>query len=331
MLLAIRTLIEKRYLWYSLSLVILSSISVRAVVFIFCLMLFHALFSFREKEKLRFSALMSYLPAAVVLSAWMAWHMHTTGWMFISDENSPFRSLNSLPMMLRHLGFMVWKLIDSGRIGLWIFCIAVVFINPLWLKAEKITGILISLLIIPLLIYGLVLVLLSNPIGHKYFLLTFVFLSFLTVYFIQQISSRRKRMLISLSLLLLMFAGNFIVYPQKYGNSWDTSLKVLPYFTAERKMKDFIEANHINPSEVYTDFPLLVNDRFSYLKEDFGYNELKAVNVDSYAYVLFSNLLNVADLAPYKKVQDNWQLIYKTANGQVEIILYRNPAYAKNK
>jgi hypothetical protein len=326
MLLAIRNLIEKKYLWYSLSMVFLSVISVRAVLFIFCLMLFHVLIAFREKEKLRFSSLLPYLPAAVVLSGWMAWHFYTTGWLFISNENSPFRSWNSLPMMMRHLGFMAWKLMDSGRIAIWVFCIALVFIKPRLLKAEKNTSILIALLIVPLMIYGLVLVLLSNPIGHKYFLLTFVALSLLAVYFIQQIGSRKKRLLISLSLLMFLFAGNFIIYPQKYGNAWDTSLKILPYFSAERKMKEFIKTNEIDPKEVYTDFPLTVNDRFSYLKEDFVYAELKAANIDSYPYVLFSNLLNVADLAPYKKVQDNWQLIYEASYCQVDIVLYKNPA-----
>jgi hypothetical protein len=331
MLLAIRTLIEKKYLWYSLSMVFLSVISMRAVLFIFCLMLFHALVALREKEKLRFSSLLPYLPAVVVLSGWLAWHFYITGWMFISDENSPFRSWNSLPMMLRHLGFMVWKLIDSGRIAIWMFCIAVVFIQPRLLKTEKNTGILIVLLIVPLMIYGLVLALLSNPIGHKYFLLTFVILNLLTVYFIQQIDSLKKRLLLSLLLPMFLLAGNFIIYPQKYGNAWDTSLKMLPYFTAERKMKEFIKTNNIDPNKVYTDFPLTVNERFSYLNEVFGYNELKAAKVNTYPYVLFSNLMNVADLAPYKKVQDKWQLLYDGTSCQVEIMLYRNPAYADIK
>jgi hypothetical protein len=74
---------------------------------------------------------------------------------------------------------------------------------------------------------------------------------------------------------LLLFGGNFIVYPQKYGNAWDTSLKVLPFFKAERQMKAFILNNNINPSEVYTEFPLTVNNRYSYLQEDFSYSELK--------------------------------------------------------
>jgi hypothetical protein len=331
MLLAIRTLIEKKYLWYSLSLVILSVISLRAVLFIFCLLLFHVLFAFREKEKLKFSQLIPYLPVAVVLSLWMAWHLHTTGWIFISNANSPYRSWNSLPMMLRHVGFMVWKLIDSGRIGIWMFCFLMVFLKQQWLKTEKNAVRLIALLLIPLLIYGLVLALISNPIGHKYFLLTFVMLSLLTVYFIQQIISLKKRLIISLTLLLLLFAGNFLMYPQKFGNAWDTSLKVLPYFRAERKVKDFIKTRNIDPKEVYTDFPLSVNDRYSYVAENFGYSEFKAADVDTYPYVLFSNLLNVADLTPYRKVQNHWELICEITYGQVDIRLFRNPAFVDHK
>jgi hypothetical protein len=328
-LLSVRMLWEKKHLWYSVSLLLLAAVSVRAIVFIFCLMVIHIiLLLFIEKNKPRWRDLGVYLPAFIFLIAWFTFHFCETGWWFINPVNIRHRQANDVMMVFRQFGFILWKILDSGRIIVWLFC---AFCFCLYSKQILWTTELkkfLMFLAIPLLINILFMILLSNPIGHKYFLQTFVFLSITAVYLIQRINSRKKRIFISLSLLLFLFAGNYIVYPQKYGNAWDTSLKVLPWFGAERQMKAFVEANNIRSSEVYTAFPLAVNNCFAYLQEDFSYSELKA-DINTYPYVLFSNILNVADLAPYQKVESDWQLLYKVSACQVYIALYKNPGVQK--
>jgi len=329
-LLSVRTLLEKKFLLYSVCLLLLSAISIRGILFVFCLLLIHGIFLlFIEKNKPKIRDGLIYLPALLFLLLWSLFHFFRTGWMFSNPELIAHRRVNDLTMVFRQMGYSVWKILDSGRIALWAFCMVSFFlINKKihWSDTLKKTTL---LLIIPLLVNVFLMAFISNPIGHKYFLQTFIFLSIAVVYFLQEITSRIKRILIFLSLLLMFAGGNFILYPQKFGNAWDTSLKVLPFFKAERQMKAFIEKNKIKPSEVYTDFPLNVNNRYSYLREDFSYSELKSSELSICPYVLYSNILNVADLSTYTRVKREWKPLYSVCGGQVIISLYLNPAFKK--
>jgi hypothetical protein len=323
---AIRNLLEKKYLWYSVSLLLLTLISVRAIVFVFCLFFIQVMVTYIDKDKIKLRHLLLYLPSIVFLLFWFLRHYNITGWILFTNENNPFRNINNVSMLIRHLGFLLWKLSDSGRIIIWLFCLISFFAGLRYIKFNKKIKILLVTICVPLFIYGIVMVLISNPIGHKYFMQTFVFLDILAVYFIQKISSYRKQIILSVAIVLCLFAGNFMLYPQKYGNAWDTSLKILPYFKAERQMQTFILKHKIDPTEVYTAFPLTVNNRFSNLQGDFAYNEFKASEMEQYKFILFSNIMNVADLSPYYKVKSEWKLICNITYCQIFVSLYRSPA-----
>ncbi len=327
-LLAIRTLLEKKYLFYSICLLILSTISIRAIIYIFCLLLIHwMILIFIKKNNIKILDALVYLPALIFLVLFSTFHYEKTGWIFVNPDNIKHTSLNNISMALRQYGFIIWKIIDSGRIALWIFVIVCGFV---FFKRRKISNEckkLLLLLIIPIVINGIVMVIISNPIGHKYFLQTYVFLSIIVVYFLQNIVSFKKRFLYFSIFIVFLVGGNFIVYPQKYGNAWDTSLKVLPYFKLEQKMRAFVVIKKINPKEIYTEFPLNSDFKYSYLQDDFSYNELVADDITSYKFVLWSNVLNVANLKPYELVQQNWKLIYSISSGQISFKLYKNPLF----
>jgi hypothetical protein len=325
-LLSVRLLWEKKPLWYALSLLLLSAVSVRGIIFVVCLFLAQGFITlFIDKTKLRFREMWVYLPALVFVLVWSVFHYLSTGWWLMNPVNASHRSANGFTMVMRQLGYVIWKLMDSGRIALWIFCGW-----GLWLFAKRRVWTaelkkFLLFLALPLLLQTGLMIFISNPIGHKYFLQTFLFLSIMAIVLLQEFSSAGKRLLLTLSLLLMLLAGNFIMYPQKYGNAWDTSLKVLPFFRAERQMKDFVVANHIPPAEVFTAFPLTANRRFSYLTEDFAYSELQPGKLDSCHYLLCSNLLNVADLSPWREAETQWTLLYRVQIGQVYLGLYRRP------
>jgi len=147
----------------------------------------------------------------------------------------------------------------------------------------------------------------------------------LAVYFIQNINSKKQRTLIFASILLGLFFGNFIVYPQKYGNAWDTSLKVMPYFKLEQQMKTFIQSDKIDPKEIHTEFPLNNDFKYSYLQNDFSYSNLDVTEIPKYKYVLYSNILNVINLQPYEEVKKDWVLVKEMSSFQISIELYKNP------
>ncbi len=325
-LLAIRTLIEKKYLFFSISLLLLSTISIRAIVFIFCLLLVQLIFILIiEKNRLKINDYLCYIPALIFLICWCIYHLNKTGWLFFTPEKNSFRDTNSLNMVFRQFGFIIWKLVDSGRIFIWLLCSVGFFVFYQKIKISAELKKILIILIIPLLMNIGVMIFISNPIGHKYFLITFTILSIFAVYFIQNINSKKHRILIFASILLCLFFGNFIVYPQKYGNAWDTSLKVLPYFKLEQNMRTFIQSDKIDPKEIHTEFPLNNDFKYSYLQNDFSYSDLEVTEIPRYKYILYSNILNVRNLQPYEEVKQNWVLVKEMSSFQISIELYKNP------
>jgi len=325
MLAALRRLWEKRFKVYPHLLLAMTLISVRSIIFIFCLLLIHIFRSRFIDQKFKWREFNSYLPAFGLMIAWMIFHYYKTGWILFTTERNPFRSINPPMQMLRAAGYVAWKLVDSGRIFIWLIVLIGSISCFRRLYKSRRNRFLLASILLPLMVYGALLVIISNPVGHKYFLITYVLLSLLCVIILSHIKNRKLRKVIIFLVLIGLIGGNYIVYPQKYGNAWDTSMKIMPWFKAERQMKDFIVDNKIAPSKVFTDFPLTTNRAYTYLDEDFSYRELLPDSLSKCQYVLFSNVMNVADLTPYIKVQKKWILMKEIRAGETVLALYKNP------
>ncbi|HOY31973.1 MAG TPA: hypothetical protein PKW80_08855 [Bacteroidales bacterium] len=326
-LLAIRTLLEKKYSIYSISLLMLTTLSFRAMFFIFSLFIIHAfMVFFHEKSRLKITDVLVYVPAILFLIFWCVFHYIKTGWVIINPMNTVHLSTNDLQMVFRQLIYILWKITDSGRIVLWLFCIICFFIFYTKNIAENGLKKMSSFLIVPLAINSIIMIFLSNPIGHKYFLQTFVFLTIITVYFIQNIASGKMKILISTACLLLLFAGNFIVYPQKYGNAWETSLKVLPYFSLEKELKNYIIEKNINPENVYTYYPITNNYKYTYLQENFAFAHADNAEPDTCPYFIVSNIYNIKNPGEAEKVTKGWLLLKHFCKGQIYMTLWQNPS-----
>ncbi len=326
-LLAIRTLLEKKYFLYSLSLLLLATISVRAMFFILSLVLIHAIILFfHERIRPGKSEVLVYIPCIVFLICWGVFHYEKTGWVAINPANIVHSTLNGFQMGFRQFVYVLWKITDSGRIAHWLFCIVCFFAFYKKYRLVKYLKIIMLFLFIPFCVNCIIMIFLSNPIGHKYFLQTFIFLSILTVYFIQKINSKKIQILASVLILLFLFTGNFIYYPQKYGNAWETSLKILPYFSIEKNLKAYVKQQNINPEEVYTYYPITNNHKYTYLQEDFGYADADKKEMNKCPYFIVSNVYNIKNPEEIKNTTKDWLLLKHFGKGQVYMTLYKNPA-----
>jgi len=328
---ALRSLINRKYLLYSLCLVIMAGISVRGILGIFSLFFVHILYKkMIEKKKLKFKLLLLYLPCTIFLITWMLFHYAQTGWFFFTPEENYFRDFNGLLMAFRHFFYIIWKITDSGRLFIWVFFL-ICFLT--YIKTRKTNPqfkLLAIFLFVPLLVNIIFMVPISNPVGHKYFLLQYVFLSLFAVLIIQEFQSIKTKILFSTLIVAFFIAGNFIVYPQKYGNAWETSLKTLPYFTAEKEMKEFLSTQNINPSEIYTFFPLNNNHKFSYLNEDYAYKAADTVPTDSCRYVILSTIFNIKNPGQFINKTRNWVVLKNIRYWPIEIKLLENPTSYKH-
>ncbi|HNZ42076.1 MAG TPA: hypothetical protein PLI16_00200 [Bacteroidales bacterium] len=325
-LLAIRSLLEKKHLLYSLSLLLLAATSFRALFFIPALALIHFMvLLLYDKTRPQIKDVLVYLPAMFFLISWSIIHYLVTGWIIINPANVVHISMNGPAMVIRQFIYILWKITDSGKILPWLFCILCILVYYRKLRTHKLK-LLLWLLFAPLAVNSLIMIFLSNPVGHKYFLQSFVFLIILTVYFLQQIHLKKIRLGIFLLILAGFFAGNFIFYPQKYGNAWETSLKVLPYFSLEKDLAAYVKHQGIRPGDIYSFYPVTNNQALSWLDEDFAYADASHANMDTCRYVITSNVYNIKNPEAIHAKAQQWIPLKHFSRGQVYLKLYKNPA-----
>jgi hypothetical protein len=318
---ALNRLLENKSLWLALFLLLLALSSVRGIVASMALTVIAL--SLRETRKL--PNLWPFLPAFVALATWFVYHHEQTGWYLVSpllektDEH--FRDVREMP---RQLILSLWKLNDSGRIFLWLSCC----FGGAWLYKKnqpKHLPELLIILAIPLFALLIVQLLISNPVSARYFMPVYLLLSILLCYIFQFFRKRIANILFLIALLGLL-SGNFWLYPEKFSNEWDTSLKVLPFFGLEKEMQKYLHNNDIRPEEVATQFPLIDSyfDRYL-ISGPAAYTNALAGPVSRFHYYLHSNVCNTDLLPQIEALRPQWTLLKHLQKGQVSLDVFENP------
>jgi hypothetical protein len=308
-------------------LLILSLIGIRGMVAAAALGLIHLLLNASEL-KTGLKNLLYFLPALIVVIAWSIYHKQQTGWVFFSPQRAlTDEHLLGIKAMGKQFILICWKLVDSGRIFLWL-----ILGGGLWFyfqskKSDYTFKILLQLLFIPLICFLCIMVPLSNPGSARYFIPVYLLLIIAVCYLLETLSKGKRILAVSL-LALGLVSGNFWIYPERFSNGWDTSLKVLPFFQLEREMADFIRNEQIPAKEVGTQFPLIdkYQDRYITLEDHRDtYTNALAGPVRKFHYYLHSNACNTDLLPQIEVIKPKWKLLKEFCSGQVYISLYENP------
>jgi len=322
-------LLENRRTLYSVLLVLLLLISIRGLYFVLGLFLCDILINYRNIKENLYKKITPYFIFFCVLVAWLIYHKMQTGWYLIPDNlENTHRSFLGFEMILKQLVYITWKLLDFGIIIIWIsaFLISIVLFKKK--LADNKFKQLLSFLLIITLVLSLGMAVLSNPVGHKYFIVVYCLVTILAANIFIIFKKQLVKWSILLFLILVLTAGNFILYPVKLGNGWDCSLKTLPYFSLEKELKSYVLEHNINPSEVYTYFPVYNNHKNSYLQNDFAYAKADEADVNKCPYFIVSNIYNVQNPDELMKLTKNWLLLKHLRKGQIFLTLYKNPSSA---
>lgn len=324
-LLSLNALYNKKNLLFSIALLLLCLISIRGIMLAGALFIIDLL----HNKKFNFQFIRNYIPAIFILVTWTIYHKQQTGWyMFSPIRENNAEQFSGATMMLRQFIYILWKNVDMGRIALWMI---VVFFTLYLFKKTKTPQHkeLLRNLFVPLFVLTFFMILIKNPIGHKYFLVVFILLIISTCYFIQHIEKQTIRRLLFLMIATCLIAGNFIIYPQRYGNAWDSSLKIIPYFPLEQEMRVNTKIKNIAPKTIGTQFPLTNDFRFSTLANtpDSPYTDIEKNPINTFQYFLYSNIINTNRMDDLEEIQKNWIVEKEMKSGMVELILYRNPNF----
>jgi hypothetical protein len=323
-LLALNALLDKKRIFLSVALIFLCMISVRGMMLTIAILLL----DLSRNRKDGYALIKSYLPVFTLAIAWICYHHYRTGWyIFSPTRESNAESFAGPKMIFRQLCYIAWKNLDTGRVTLWLTLIVG---YRYFLKKTTEGKQIMKLILIPLITLSVFMCLIKNPISPKYFMTVFLLLNIAVTFIIRQLDTKSIRAIIFGSVLISLICGNFILYPQRYGNSWDSTLKVLPYFAARTEMDDYVQKNNFRPYTISSQFPLTADHEASNFVPFWNYVDIDEQLPEGYRYFLYSNVINTDQIDLLNKIRTTWIKVKEIRKGQIVMILFRNPSFSED-
>lgn len=265
-----------------------------------------------------------YLPAFLVFVGFELFHYKIKGWIGYHENSQWAECFKQVDFhgFLHNFAVLIWRLVDFGRIFLWIatnFLIIKYFKNCK--KDKKFLQIIIFFIII-LICLSATFVLYKNLSGHRYILPVYLVFSLLTIYLIfEKIKNKKTKYIVFTVLLVGLLSGNFWIYPDKISQGWDSSMAYLPYFNLRNKMMNYMKTQNIKIEDVACVFPNECEQKFLDLS---NINQRhQALNLDSNEYVLYSNIYNDFTDEEVKKMKTDFILVRECKHLNIFICLYK--------
>lgn len=304
---------------------ILILVSLRASIMAGGILIFNLLYDhYCLNRKIKLKDYLKYIPGILALFLFLLLFKINKGWVIHNTISKAWESSGqfaSFSQLIRNVLIFIWRLIDFGRIGIFIgflfFLFKSIFVRKMQDNTLKILFLIIIsqfTLIFPILITSRI------SFGHRYLLPIIVPIIILTVYWIQNYTRFSSLWLGCISVLLL--SGHFWIYPMGISQGWDATTLHWNYFSVSEEMHAYIVQNKIEKNEIGTFFP---NNRSRYLThiED-DKNDIYGGVPFQDKYILYSNAFNVPPEVINSLFSNNskWKLEKKYARNRVFIGLY---------
>ncbi|MCG8326771.1 MAG: hypothetical protein MI974_03745 [Chitinophagales bacterium] len=325
-LLAWYAIVSGRKGWKAIAAIGMALISTRGMMVVVGLYLFDVLSNRDNNLKKFFIRAIPYIPSGLIALAFLAYHYHVKGWIGYHPDSpwAPSFEMATFPQFLRNTLVLGWRLLDFGRIFIWLISLGV--LAALWQKGQfnirKITTFkALWLLLIITFSLSLTFLLYQGLQGHRYLLPIFV--TFNLVFFVliakSTFAERTKKILLGLSMLGLA-TGNLWIYPDKVSQGWDSTLAHLPYYELRDDMLQYLEGNNIPLTEVGTAFPDIGALKYRDLS-DRG-DGMHAKNLQTSTYILYSNVMNDFTDEEIDSLKRFWKERHVLKNGGIRFVLY---------
>ncbi len=308
--------------------IILSMVSMRGMMCVCALFLFHLMLQWKEGKRVRdlLTIPVIYLPAGALILAFLYFHYSRTGWVGyhnLSPWTNAFEKVGFLGFF-RNLIVLAWRFLDFGNVFMWIALGGGILLSSkksfnfgqrsaqlLWLLV-----ICIVVLVIPQMFYRFLL-------SHRY-LFPPIALATLLLFSVaeENINFQNLKRLVWLS-ILGMISGNLWVYPDRIAKGWDSTLAHLPYYKHRKEAMDYIRRNQLNPREIGAAFPYETASKYIDLTNDSF--QFAPKNLSGNRYVLYSNISNDFTDDELYMLKNSWKSVEQFGGWPVRFILYKNP------
>jgi hypothetical protein len=329
-LFCINRILENKRGQLAFVLIFLGMLSPRGTIAVACLFFTDAILWFSKPEKKTFKSILQlglpYVPATLLVCSWLLLHYLHTGWIGVNpDPNWSWHSgsrLAGFKGILRNIALLIWRLFDFGRVAVWLVLAGT--LGAYYLRKQQLpphTWRLASFFLVPLIIFSLVLLPYTNPVGHRYYLVVYLFVALLVCYLLANLRGKFPRKAAFGFMLVGLLSGPFWVYPDKVAKGWDASLAHVPYFELRRNAIEYLDKTGIPVPEVGSDFPNLYPIGITDLSEDT--RSFKSKDLQTDRYILYSNVYNGFTDEELLALQTEWEVVKTWKKGRVRMILYR--------
>ena len=311
------------------SLIFLSMLSPRgtiAAALLFCSDVAWYFLQAKENRPPFLKLFLSYVPAVLLALGWQVLHYQHFGWIGYNPDSSwgAYTKFAGVMGMVRNTAIIIWRTLDFGRVFIWLsILISGVILYRKKLKIPFPVKALFTLFLIPFLGFSVIFLPYTNPIGHRYYLVTFLLAALLAFYLLTLLPSGKVRRVLYGLMLLGLLSGHFWVYPEGVAKGWDASLAHRPYFTLRHQAIQFLDKQNIPLETVGSDYPNLSPLSQTDLLPD--NRQFKPKNLKTDTYVLYSNVFNGFTDAEIQELKTNWVPVESWKRSQVFLILYKKP------
>ena len=322
---------QKKNIFFFLSLIVLPLINLRGFTIVFGI-LFYDIYVYWKSfaKKFKFTQLIKYFSAyiisAVLFCCWLLYHYCAKGWYIVNPSFDSFNRVNSLEMFLRNFIYIFWKIFDFGRFIIWmpvLFFSCKLLLNKKLFKKENHAYVFLGF---SLLYYFVFFWPTSYPVSHRYLLLSLILVIIPFLMIVDKIPYKLVRFSVIGFTCIALFMGNFIVYPERFGNGWDASIKFIPYFKIEKELDAFIKTNNIDPNHVGAKYPMHFSRYDTYLtKDDFSFTDLDKKEFYKWDYIIQSNISNTFTSDEIITLNNKWVRVKELRAWPVYIKLFKNP------
>jgi len=326
-LMGLWSILKNRKITLILSTIFLAAISMRGMMVVFSLFLFEV-FRLYDQKFTRNSFLkifLYYLPSGLFSLIFLYFHYKHAGWIGCHEASpwAPTFEKVSFTGFVYNIGLVGWRLLDFGRVFLWI----VVGWGVSKMINERIK---VSIQLKELFILLVVLLLVLTPsmlmhVGvkaHRYLLPVALIINLISLKLLSEtISKNNIRKTIYIALFLGLLSGNLWVYPKHIAQGWDSTLAHLPYYSLRNEMIQYLDENQIPIDAVGTNFPMIGS--FETLDLN-GRNEgFHKSDFEKDSYILYSNVFNDISDEELIKFETDFNIHKEFHLGQICMILYK--------
>jgi hypothetical protein len=259
-----------------------------------------------------------YLPALLIFIAYSLFHYREKGWIGFHQNSSWAECFEPVGLngFIYNIGILGWRMIDFGRIGVWIsFIILFTFYHKQILNNSK-THLLLFLFILSFILLPANMLWAKNLTAHRYLIPLYLIFSIFCaqILFSFYVKEKLRYALITLWGTLII-SGNFWIYPNKISMGWDSTLAHLPYYDLRNKALEYLDKKGINFNAVASFFP----NEASLNEIDLTGDQRKfSIYNGKNQYVFYSNIYNIDDQI-YDEIYNEYEIIQKFNKNRIYI------------